>query len=100
MWFGDSFLDDKNKRGCQGTPDENKDGSQNIVLLTLNHLKQLVTAESFVTVAMTALDYTETMIRYFQIFIAGKNVYINYMLKSEPSYTRSNNRKRIYKCMY
>ena len=31
---------------------------KNIVLLTLIHLKRLVTAESFVTVAMKVLDYT------------------------------------------
>ena len=32
----------------------------------------LVTAESFVTVAMKALDYVETIIRYLQIFTSRK----------------------------
>jgi len=70
----DPFLDDKNKRGCQGAPDENKDGSQNTVLLKLIHLMRLVTAQNFVTVAMKALDYIETTIRYIQIFILGKKI--------------------------
>jgi hypothetical protein len=68
----DPFLDDKNKRSCQGAPDEKEDGSQNIVLLKLIHLMRFVTAESFVTFAMKALDYIKTTIRYIQIFISGK----------------------------
>jgi hypothetical protein len=55
-----------------GCPDENKDGSQNIVLLKLIHLMRLVAEEGFVTVAMKALDHTKTIIRYFLIFISGK----------------------------
>jgi hypothetical protein len=42
-------------------------------LLTLIHLMQLVTADSFVTFAMKALDYIEKITRYFQILISGKN---------------------------
>jgi hypothetical protein len=72
-WFAYPFLDDKNKRGCQGASDENKDASQNIVLLKLIHLMRLVTAESLVTVVMKALGYIETISRYLKIFISGKN---------------------------